>query len=136
MVNDAMGKVSMYRRCLVEHERKEILRFACRQFKDSNPSHDSVTAIIIDKDFMELPLLEEVLPGSKILICHFHAVTSARRGGKRYIQPRNMYQERMMKLIQLLVSATTETVYDKIIATMKVVLRSDKKKSQAPVRLL
>ncbi|KAE9214874.1 hypothetical protein PF004_g14923 [Phytophthora fragariae] len=129
MIHDAMGKGQHVQHCLIENERKETLRIACRQFKEGCPNYDSIVVIMIDKDFTELAVLQEEFPGARILLCHFHVVKYLQEEvAKEKYNLDAWTKNEMKRLIQLLVGAPTEVAYANIITTMKMVLRTDEKK--------
>lgn len=114
---------------MIENERKETLRIACRQFKEGCPNYDSIAVIMIDKDFTELAVLQEEFPGARILLCHFHVVKYLQEEVAKEKYNLDAWTKKEMKrLIQLLVGAPTEVAYANIITAMKVVLRTDEKK--------
>ncbi|ETP53795.1 hypothetical protein F442_01332 [Phytophthora nicotianae P10297] len=128
MVHDAMGKGQHVQHCLMENERKETLRIACRQFKEACSSFDSVAVIMIDKDFTELSVLKEEFPSARILLYPFHVVKYLQEEVAKEKYNLDAWTKKEMKrLIQLLVSAPTEVVYDNVITAMKVVIRTEEK---------
>ncbi|ETN09618.1 hypothetical protein PPTG_11948 [Phytophthora nicotianae INRA-310] len=111
-----------------EDERKETLRIACRQFKEACSSFDSVAVIMIDKDFTELSVLKEEFPSARILLYPFHVVKYLQEEVAKEKYNLDAWTKKEMKrLIQLLVSAPTEVVYDNVITAMKVVIRTEEK---------
>ncbi|ETP31287.1 hypothetical protein F442_19833 [Phytophthora nicotianae P10297] len=107
MIHDALGKGQHVQHCLIENERKETLRLACKQFKE---------------------VLKEEFPGVRILLCHFHVVKYLQEEiAKEKYNLDAWTKKEMKRLVQLLVGAPTEVIYDNVIASMKVVLRADTK---------
>ena len=110
--------------CLVENERKNTLRIACRQFKEGCPTFNAVAVIIIDKDFTELSVLQKEFPGARILLCHFNVVEYLQEQvSKKKYNFDAWTKKEMRRLISLLVRAPTEIAYSNVIDAMKVVLR-------------
>ncbi|POM69320.1 Hypothetical protein PHPALM_14399, partial [Phytophthora palmivora] len=129
MIHDAMGKGQHVQHCLLENERKETLRIACQQFKEGCPSYDSIAVIMIDKDFTEIAVLQEEFRSARILLCHFHVVKTLQEQVAKEKYNLDMFTKNEMKrLVQLLVGAPSEEMYDNTISAMKVVLRSDAKR--------
>ncbi|POM66469.1 Hypothetical protein PHPALM_17666 [Phytophthora palmivora] len=121
MIHDAMGKGQH-----VQNERKETLRIACQQFKEGCPSYDSIAVIMIDKGFTEIAVLQEEFRSARILLCHFHLVKTLQEQVAKESYNLDMFTKNEMKrLVQFLVGAPSEGMYDNIISAMKVVLRSD-----------
>ncbi|OWZ20294.1 hypothetical protein PHMEG_0005310 [Phytophthora megakarya] len=100
MIHDALGKGQHVQHCLVENERKGTLRTACEQFKVDNPCYDSVSIIIIDKEFTDL----RTISWRTRFVCHFYEDEASKEGHNVGSWTKN----EMKRVIQLLVRAPTE----------------------------
>ena len=57
------------------HQSKEMLRVILEFFcSKNNPAWQNVESVVIDKDFVEWAVLQEVLPKAAVLLCQFHTL--------------------------------------------------------------
>ncbi|KAE9049839.1 hypothetical protein PR001_g2933 [Phytophthora rubi] len=82
MIYDVFGHVSLYvsfegqyvKHALMKDESSGCLADAVTSFKSASPTWEKARAIIVDKYFGEISLLQTQFPGARILLCVFHVV--------------------------------------------------------------
>ncbi|ETM44663.1 hypothetical protein L914_10123 [Phytophthora nicotianae] len=72
MINNIFGHGQYVQHSLVENESHAGMKDAISAFKENNPTWDKIRAIMTDKDFDELSLLQHEFPLDQVLIFHFH----------------------------------------------------------------
>lgn len=103
---------------------------AIQQFKEACPKFNSIACIMVDKDFTEIAVLEEEFPGARILLCHFHVVQCLHREvAKTEYNFDGWTKNELKQLSRLLVSASTQSMFDKVLDTMRAVIRCSKSAS-------
>ena len=74
MVEDGFGNGrNVYYSATAEEGSVHLLQII-QTFKSFNPSWFNVRVIVIDKDFTELPALEQEFPQASVLFCQFHVI--------------------------------------------------------------
>ncbi|EGZ17928.1 hypothetical protein PHYSODRAFT_379976, partial [Phytophthora sojae] len=74
MVTGGHGKGLSVCEMIVADQKKETMRQCVQFFKDHVGANITET-FVIDKDFQEWDVLEEIYPEAKVLLCQFHALT-------------------------------------------------------------
>ncbi|ETK84805.1 hypothetical protein L915_10265 [Phytophthora nicotianae] len=72
MINNIFGHGQYVQHSLVENKSHACMKDAISAFKENNPTWDKIRAIMTDKDFDELSLLQHEFPLDQVLIIHFH----------------------------------------------------------------
>ena len=78
LVTGAHGKGLCVGSMLVLNQRKETILSCIQHFKESVGENVTET-IVIDKDFTEWSVLEEVYANAKVLLCQWHAVCAVEK---------------------------------------------------------
>ncbi|KAE8955907.1 hypothetical protein PR003_g32984 [Phytophthora rubi] len=74
MIYDVFGHGQYVKHALMKDESSGCLADAVTSFKSASPTWEKVRAIIVDKYFGEIALLQTQFPGARILLCVFHVV--------------------------------------------------------------
>ena len=73
MVDDGFGNGRNVFYSIAEENSMHLLHII-QTFKSFNPLWSNIHVIVIDKDFTELPALEQEFPQASVLFCQFHVI--------------------------------------------------------------
>ena len=110
MVEDEFGNGRNVHYSATAEEGSVHLLQIIQTFKSFNPSWFNVRVIVIDKDFTELPALEQEFPQASVLFCQFH-VTKYLSKQIVYLDVAKENRELARESIRRLVNADNEESY-------------------------
>nr|XP_037280279.1 uncharacterized protein LOC119173576 [Rhipicephalus microplus] len=105
---------------LFSTEDADTLRWFFEEFKDLNPSWNSVRVTMADKDVKERPVIKELFPSSALHICAFHVLQAFRREvSVQKLGITKAEQDTALDLLQQMVYAKNEDQYDELFALLQ-----------------
>jgi len=112
MIVDGEGKGHVVGYAVVREETAPVLARVLQIFKDNNPqSADSLSVVVVDKDYAEISAIDVVFDNAHIVLCKMHVLDAFRRAFKGH-NLTAVTRDALRDILQAMVHSKTETAYD------------------------
>ncbi|RLN10476.1 hypothetical protein BBJ28_00022180 [Nothophytophthora sp. Chile5] len=95
------------------NEQTDTMRVILGFFKQHNPGWTEIVSFIIDKDFVEWRVLEEMFLNAKVLLCQFHAISYWKRLTQRRFSLKLTERDEVQASFASMLYSSTQASYDR-----------------------
>ena len=112
MIVDGEGKGQVVGYAVVREETAPVLARFLKIFTDNNPlSADSLSVVVVDKDYAEISAIDAVFENAHVVLCKMHVLDAFRRAFKGH-NLTAVTRDELRDTLQTMVHSKTETAYD------------------------